>query len=273
MKEIIKFNGNDMNLKINLGSNLSQIGQQQAIDGLTQSVGESLINPIIDGEVRRFRYLSENGQMMLNFFFYYNNSHSNTFQAAGFTLDEILKLNVKALSSFYIIDYYDSFDNYTQNKIFSTYITKIGKTIYDNKPKYLIEQSYDLNQLYYWNIPLSYINQQTGSTVIGYIKFSFFNAKTGKLSIFYNKDNNDNIVIRKTPEKMYFKISLDLINKTWEILTPSFTSSGNVNAYELPPTTLYAQRQDSTVDKFDNKQQTYPDGNTFDSASGKYKIT
>lgn len=268
-KEIVKFNGLDVNLKISLGSNLNQVGKQQAIDSLTQSVGESLINPIIDGEVRRFRYLAEDGVMNLNFYFYKNNQHYNTFDAAGFTTTEISNLGLKTLNSFYILDFYDTFDTYTQNKIFTTYLTKILDNIVDSKPKYVIQSSYDLNQLYYWNIPLSYINQLTGSTVTAYVKFSFFNAKMGKIVLFYNKDNDDDIVIRKTPEKMYFKVILDLIDRTWRIQTPSFSLDYNVNAYELPPST-YVDRVNSTIDKFDDKQQNYPSGSTFNSKFGNY---
>jgi hypothetical protein len=270
-KEVVKFNGLDMNIKLSLGSNLNQVGKQQAIDSLTQSIGESLINPIVDGEVRRFRYLAEEGVMNLNFFFYSSGQHFNTFTAAGFTDTETSNLNLKVLNSFYILDFYDSYDTYTQTKIFTTYLTKILDGIIEGKPKYAIQSSYDLNQFYYWNIPQSFINQQTGSTVIAYVKFSFFNAKTGKIVVFYNKDNDDNIVIRKTPEKMYFKVRLDLINRTWEILTQSFNLDYNVNAYELPPST-YVDRVNSTIDKFDDKQQKYPSGNTFNSKFGNYSI-
>jgi hypothetical protein len=268
--EVIKFNGLDMNIKLFLGSNLNQVGKQQAIDNLAQSVGESLINTIIDDEVRRFRYLIENGNIVFNFFFYKNGYHYNTFTAADFTNDEILSINNKILNSFYILDFYDTYDTYTQTKIFTTYLTKIlNGIVEEGKPKYNMRYGYDLNQLYFWNIPQSFINQQTGSTVTAYVKFSFFNAKTGKIALFYNKDNDDDTIIRKTPEKMYFKVRLDLINQTWEILTPSFNLNNNINAFELPPST-YVDRVNDTVDKFDDKQQNYPSGSTFNSKFGNY---
>lgn len=268
--EIIKFNGLDVNINISLGSILNQVGEQQAIDNLTQSVGESLINPIVDGEVRRFNYMDNSGAMTLNFFFYYNNQHQNTFIAAGFSDAEISKTNLRVLNSFYILDFYDTFDTYTQTKLFSTYLTKINDSSNINKiPKYVIQLSNNLNQIYYLNIPQMFIDKQTGNTTTIYVKFSFFNAKTGKIVLFYNKDNDDDVVIRKTPEKMYFKVILDLINMTWKIDTPSFNLNYNVNAYESPQST-YVDRIDNTVDKFDNMQQNYPSGSTFNSKFGNY---
>jgi len=266
-KERIKFNGDDMNLKISIGSNLEQVGQQQSINDLAKSTGESLINPIIDGEVRRFRYSVEDGGITMKFYFYLIN-YQNAFETAGFTTNEIMTGDLNVLNSFFIMDFYDTFDTYTQTKFFTTYLTKIGTL-----PNYLIDYSsdYDFNQLYYWNIPLSYLNKYTGDTITGYVKFSFFNSKTGKISLFYNKDNDDDIVIRKTPEKMYFKTVLDLVNQTWLIDTPSFNNNYEMLAYELLPST-YVNRVNNTMNSFENKQQIYPSGNTFISKFGNYSI-
>ncbi len=260
IRERIKFENQDVNLKINLGINNSFSGYQQEINDLTEETKIEITNPIIDNEVRRFRY----GGSAMNLFFYftvdgttYINSFSTT--GAGFTSTEISDNASKILNSFYTMDFYDTFNNYTQTKIFTIYQTQIlsgEKSSGTPIPKYNINSN-NTNQFYSWYIPKSFIDQNiaTGSTTItGYIKFNFYSAKSGKVLLFYNKDNQN----LKTPEKLYFKVSLDLINMTWR-----FVNGGDKKAYQIPITNAYYTKVNNSVDNFDNKKQKYPEGNTF----------
>lgn len=259
IKEVIKFNGNDVNLKFSLGQAIDLIDYQQQIDKLTEETKEELINPVIDYEVRRFKNNAGLFSLKLSFYFLNNNN----FITAGFTSDEIRSNSDNMRKSFFILDFFDNFDNNTQTKIFTAYLTKIlnGNELSGVKiPKYSIGAYATPNQFYYLNIPESYLDKQTGSTAIAYIRFSFYNAKTGKLSVFYNKDNQE----LKTPEKMYFKTTLNLIDKEWE-----FESTDEI-AYELSPLNSYVSKVNDTYNNFNNEQQNYPEGTIFDSSDGSY---
>ena len=261
IKENIRFTGENMNLKIVLNSRDNFIGYQQEIDGLTQLTTTDLINPAIDGETRRFKYDPDLGNTVLSFYFYSGNTYNVSFLNAGFTQNEINSNSNKLLNSFFILDFYDTFDVNNQTKIFTTYLTKILDNI-SNSPIYRVYVE-AINQFYYWYIPLSYINTLTGSTGIGYVKFSFYNAKNGNVSLFYNNDN----AALTTAEKMFFKVELNLTDKTWKFLTTSFPY---LTAYELITSIDYINRINNTFEKFDNKKQEYPTGTTFNYRTGTY---
>lgn len=281
ISETIKFNNLDINLKISLGDNNDTIGSQQEIDNIVEITKQSLINPINDIEVRRFNYKPIIEPANLQFYFVNsNNEYVNNFINAGFTTAEVSSISTRILNSFFILELYDSVDPNTQSRILSTYLTKIlGGT--NTLPNYSITNAAK-NQFYYLNIPLTFINKQNSSTINVYAKYSFYNAKDGSISLFYNKQNADNPSLNTTPEKMYFKIELDLINMTWSYITSNTYSPyggydgdndtiiTNIVAYELSPYSAYVNRINNTVSNFDDKQQNYPSGNTFDNMNGSY---
>ena len=233
-------------------------GYQQEIDNITEETKDDLINPIVDNEVRRFSYIPDNVKI-LSFFF---NSVTPSFEEAGFTTTEIENYSNNLRNSFFIMDYYDTFDPYTQTKIFTVYNTRVlnGSTSGGVAvPLYTLNND-NLNQFYHWNIPKYYLDAYTGSTVTGYTKFSFYNAKTGRIFLFYNKNNTDAGIT--TPEKMYFKTKLNLTNMTWE-LDIGATPLGIVRIYEIPRTSAYTERVNDTFENYQNEQQNYPAGTTF----------
>lgn len=289
ISETIKFNNLDINLKISLGGNNDTIGSQQEIDNIVEITKQSLINPINDIEVRRFNYKPIIEPANLQFYFVNsNNEYANDFINAGFTTAEVSSISTRILNSFFILELYDSVDPNTQSRILSTYLTKIlGGT--NTLPNYSITNAAK-NQFYYLNIPLTFINKQNSSTINVYAKYSFYNAKysfynvkDGGISLFYNKQNADNPSLNTTPEKMYFKIELDLINMTWSYITSNTYSPyggydgdnstiiTNIVAYELPLNSAYVTRINNTVSNFDDKQQIYPNGNVFDDKNGTYR--
>lgn len=253
IKEKIRFDGRNMNFKFSLGSNNNFIGFQQEIDSLMQSTTNDLINPAVDAEERRLK-LNPIPSNTITLQFKFSNSALIDFTAAGFTQNEIDQNDTSLLNSYFILDFYDTYDINTQTKIFTTYLTKLSKL-----PIYSISTN---NQLYYLYVPISYINGQTGTTVTGYTKFSFFNAKNGTTTLFYN-ENNESFT---TPEKLFFKTELNLINNTWKFITPSYPI---IDVKEIINNALYIKRINDTYDNFDNLQQTYPSGNTFTQLNGK----
>lgn len=258
IREQIKFLGDDINLSFGLSSDDNFLGLDQEVDNLTEVVSTDLINPNVDLEERKYKSSSPNTST-IEFQFYnpQNNTYVTNFtNGAGFTLYDIFSNQPCALNSFFILDYYDSFDTNTQTKIATTYLTKIGITS--------IYSLTSTNQTEFFNmyVPLSYINAQTGTTVTGYSKFTFYNAKSGTTALFYNY-NNRNLT---TPEKMYFKTVLNLVNKTWQIIYPA----NAVTAIQLITSPTYNQKVNDTIGNFNNEVQNYPSGSTFNYIDGKY---
>lgn len=262
IKEKINFKGIDTFLKFSLNTDINLVDYQQEIDNLTEETKEELINPVIDYEVRKFTYKTGIGSTELSFFL--TNALTNSFTI--FSSTEISSVSNKILNSFFILDFYDNFNYNIQNKIFTSYLTQILGGEIDGAgipiPKYKIYND-TKNQFYYWYISKSYLDLYSGNTEItGYTKFSFYNAKDGKISLFYNKDNQS----LSTPEKMYFKTILNLNTMEWE-----FTST-IADAYELSSQNAYVNKINDRVSKFDNEKQNYPTGNTFQNITGTYEI-
>jgi hypothetical protein len=267
IKEQIKYLGKDMTINFNLGSNDDFLGYQEEIDNLTEFTSAELVNPDIDLEERKIKYASNIGPLTLTFQFHVTgNVFASTFYAAGFGTNDISGSTTNMQNSFFILDFYDTFDTYTQTKIFTTYLTKlIGNDAYGNRtytPVYVINSGVT-NQLYYWYVPISFLNAQTGTTVTGYTKFTFYNAISGKTAVFYNLDN----INLTTAEQMYFKSVIDLTGMTWRIITPSFP---NVIAQQLWTSPDYNQKVDDTITNFNNEAQNYPSGNSFNYLTGTY---
>jgi hypothetical protein len=276
IREKIRFNnslvglsgttGTTMNLKISLSSSDNLIEYQQEIDRLTQFTTLDLVNPVTDGEERRFKLNpNPNADITLIFQFYSTIAlaYLNTFLYAGFTANEIINSSLSVLNSFFILDFYDTFDINSQTKIFTTYLTKIlapTNGIYYSQ--YIIGTSSN-NQFYRWYVPLSYMKAQSGTTVTGYVKLSFFNAKTGKITTFYNADNAS----LTTPEYLFFKAQLDLVNKTWKFLTASYPT---ITAKEVINNTLFADKVNNTVANKDDLKQNPPSGNTYNYKTNTY---
>ncbi len=253
--ETIKFNNKDMNIKFTLKADVDFIDYQQEIDNLTQFTGIDLINPVVDAEVYRFVY---SPSVELTFDFTNTGSVDNGFIDAGFTQNEIDTRDISILNSFFILDFYDTFDVNTQSKIFTTYLTKLGTS-----PTYTLSNT-TINQLYGLYVPSSYFVGKTTPIVSGYAKFSFYNAKSGNggIALFQNQD-----IVGTTPEKMFFKIELDSINRTWKFIT---TTPNKLKAKQLPSNSAYSDKINDTYDKFENKKQLYPNGNMFNVADGSY---
>lgn len=264
-KEKIKFNGRDMNIQFTLDGNNNLLGLQQEIDGFTQVATANSINEGHDQEVRRFNFILQN--IWLSFSFWDGFNYGASFLKAGFTSEEISGLTNSFLNSYFILDFYDSFDPNDQIKIFSAYLTKLGT---NELSVYIINNSI---QYYNLEVPLDYFNGETGNTITGYSRFSFYNAKTGRVQLFYNNDN----ATLTTPEKMYFETILTLYNTTWEIETPSIHNPLlkvlGVKELKYSENQEYIDKYNETFENYDNLKQVFPSGNTFNYNDGTYDVT
>lgn len=260
IKEKLRFTGNDLNIKIPISGNLDQLGYQQEIDNFVLEETTGSINAVTDVEVKRVPHYFTTTPRVLNFGFYDEGDTAwySYFTAAGFTAEEIIDRSNNYLNSFFILDFFDTNSEINQTKIFSSYLTNLTST--NTIPAYSVYNLIEENQFYDLNVPMDFFNA-SATTYTGYIRFSFYNAKTGRVSVFYNKDYEGSV----GDQRMYFQTEINLINKTWQIITPSIGVDGTMYARELEFTTNaeYLERYNDTFADFENQQQNYPTGNVF----------
>jgi hypothetical protein len=249
---------NFVGIKIPLSSSNDFTGLQQEIDSLTSFTAIDLVNPVTDAETRKYKIEIINPVVTVKFGFYSTpiSNWFDNFIIAGFTFNESTKNATNFLNSFFILDLFDTYDVNTQIKLFTTYLTKKGNSASSD---FSITGSN--NQFYYWYIPVSYIEAQTGTTSTGYTRFIFYNAKSGKTTIFYNSDN----AALKTSERMHFKVIFNHVNRTWKFETVSYP---NIIAREMINNQAFADKVNNTVDTVNNLQQQPPSGNTFTYSGG-----
>ena len=251
--------GDTMNIKISFGSQDNFDGWQQEIDRQTSITTADLINPVTDEEKRRFGRTTSPASQAFEFVFYNGSTYDDSYIAAGFTTEELYSQTLNVRNSFWIFDYYDSYDPNNQIRLFSTY-----KTTIEEEPVFSMTDS--SNQMYYQYVPKSYTDTLTGLTVTVYAKISFFNGKTGKIQLFTNERNSS----KNTGEVMCFETELILYNKTWRYLVPS--PGTQIKGKELANSS-YVDRVNDTVEDFDNLQQMPPTGNTYNYQDNNYLTT
>ncbi len=242
-KYIIKSGSAQKNIRINLGSNDSFLGYQQEIDNYTEIASVDLINETIDPEIRKFKH--NTGDPYIS-----GISLKFNFTDIQFSNEEITGHTLNVLNSFYAIEIYDNFNENNNIKLSTNYFTKD----FNINNSYTIDQ-YNRHQFYYLYIPESYILQQTGDTFNVYARFLFYNAKSGKTSIFYNQ-----YVSPDTEEYTYFNIQINLLNKSWK-----FTQAvGIININQIPENnSAFIKKINDNINNFDQLKQYYPSGKTF----------
>lgn len=267
IREKIKFSyEKDMNLKFNLSSNNNFTGYQQEIDSYTTQKSESLINPINDYEVKRFKITPSSTNI---YFLFYKTSTSTTSSMnltdAGFTENE-LKIKSSAVgNSFFIVDIYDSYDIFNQTKLSSIYMTKITEDIYNDKKVSTLQSSYNISnnfsQFYYLNIPNYFIKPyiESGITTIKlYAKFSFFQAKDGILKQFYNLKYSDYL----NAESLCHIIYLNLNDYTWRFHYTTVPSIGLNEIKQSNSNNDYVNKINNNLTTINNEIPQYPSGGT-----------
>ena len=269
IKENIRFTGNDIHIQIPIGGNLEFTGYQQEIEEYTNIKTANSINEATDGEVSKFR-LKKNNYDTKKIKFSFSSGSGDNYVTAGFEEDEVRKKELNFLNSFYILDFFDSPSPTNQTKIFSAYLTNLDLFVEQSGPLpksvYRFEEDFQLYNLY---IPIGYLTLLNNTrTYVGYSRFSFYNGKTGKIDVFYNVDNGD----KTTPEKMFFETKLNIYDRTWTFLAPSFQSTVLSTAFarKLVDSDEYVERFNDTFEDFNNLQQNYPNNTTFNYLTGKY---
>lgn len=260
-REKIRQSENDINLKIGLSRNNDFLGYQQQIDRLLRGTGEELINPENDLEIRRFAYENNSDRIRLRFYLSPGNYQHSFITGNIFTETEYSRKVSNVLNSFFILELYDDFNLNTQNRLQLSYLTKISYNNYGNtnNSEYVISDT-QFNRI---NLPINFLEQQEDDTIIGYVRFSFFNAKNGKLKLFENVSN----LSKTTPEKFHFPVTINLNTNTWV-----FNGTSPIIGREYTGSQEYLDKLNETLQKFDNQLETYPTGNTFNFGTGKYIV-
>lgn len=258
--------GNDINITIALDNMNDMYGYEQENNNLIDRYGKNLINKPIDYEVHRFKYGLSSGN--IRFYFYDGNEYKSNYISCGFTEQDILYGSNAFRNSFYIMDIYDGYNQYTQNKLYSGYLTKlfiIDSIFFNINFNTLNKKVFQLNKI---QIPINYLDNIDSDYVILYTSFRFYNAKSGKLHNFYNYNYPQN----RTPINQYYKIKLNLIDMKWNFVGNNNQTITNINLREFIISTSYNDRINNTLKSIDEKQQDYPkgDNNLFNPSTGKY---
>jgi len=257
-KEKIRFTGNDINIKINIGGNNAFYGYNQSIENFVRDQSQQSINEPTDVEVVRFALdeINQNTKLFFEFYDGEEETHAPSFENAGFTKEEIISYSEQLRNSFFSIDLYDGFELYSSEKVVSKYYTKFN-IVEEDQTKLDI---YNVNQLKHLLIPKSFLDEFFEDTITLYVRFFFYNAKFGFLTPFYNAEYHDGSdYTTSSPIRMYFKITLNKNTKKWR-----FEETNEIIAKELIGNENYRERIDESLDSVDVKRQNYPPKSYFD---------
>jgi len=237
-------------------------------DLLTSSKEEN-VNPFDDGEKKMFRPIEGDYTFTFNFL---DNNYWNRYTFTKFDLTEdILNLSESFINSFYVVQVYDTFNSKNQILLSTGYynvfnFAKIANQTNNNISTHIINSSSEALQIY---LPLDYINSFTGNTFDIYIRYFFYNAKSGAFIPFYNKGAT-NLPSPTTPTilvnnetDIYLKVNVNKSTRKYDLSAMSLY----FNQFNNPE---YNNLINSTVESIPLEKPTYPSGTSFTS-NGNYE--
>ncbi|MFW5847411.1 MAG: hypothetical protein ACOCVF_00630 [bacterium] len=264
LKKNIKLDNNqpEPHFNIALSNRDSMIDTEYENELDFNEIINSRVNKPIDNETRQFKYLiTENNSM---FYLRFTslippNEVGSLYEYLniGFTMDEIEGYLVKEvmLNSFYIVEIYDSNSINNKRLLNRSYCPIINK-----QPVFNLNNSNHFSKI---NIPKWFINEkieaEAGDSTPLYMWVSFYNAKTGKISLFKNKIQNIE----------YFKINLNIQNtnkNTWNFEHP-FTL---IVAIEDNENIGYINKINNNVNNLELKKPNYPQNQYFNRETINY---
>ena len=256
IKEKTRFTGRDIKLKISLDSTNNLNGLQQAINDYIERETGLSINPVTDGET--FKYKTTTLRSITPYF-YNGVGLDDNLEYAGFTADEIANKDDVVTNSFYILQIYDTIVGENQTLLHNSYYN--GYDIEFVSTTILLKEEEEVSNFY---IPEWYIDENTNLTgeINFVVKLLFFNAKTGKLQIFYNRTKASDT----TEDKIYYDGTLFLVDKTYTLETNAmqFNEFENVE---------YADKINESLDTFDNEAPVFPEGKQFNNDGTYTEVT
>jgi hypothetical protein len=253
IREKIKFKKQDMQIKLPLSTNSNLNGLQQSINDFVEEQTGLSINPVND--VDAFRYLPT-ASTNYSFYFYSGSSWYNTYEAAGFTTGETTTREEVVSRSFFLIQLYDTPDSENQILLHNGYYNGFNFISDEQEgnsliPNYILTEESEFTNFY---LPNSFIETLSGETTTIYGKLSFYNAKTGKLDLFY-PTGATYPPIPTGDTDIYVEYQINPINKTYTVNSILDFKEFNNEAY--------VNKINDTLTSFTNQRPTYPTGTTF----------
>lgn len=249
-------NDDNTNIIIPIKNNNDFYGEEQSINKIIKNTGNGLINPIVDGDVKRFK---SDKKYVLKFFFKTpQNNISQNYETIGIPQEDINNKKPNYLNSFYFIDFYDIENTLNQKRIFRTYISKYT----DNNIANMEADS--CGELKHWYIPNNIINNNLSKNINNisiYARISFYNATNGKILTFKNSVSDSQF-------KTLYKCDLNLVNREWSFNNVS--SPYIINLYELD-SEVYNSKMISSANNLDNLIENPPLGSQYNYNKGSYE--
>src|SRR5579859_7118728 len=170
--------GGTINLQIGLKNAPHLSGLSDNIDNLVTDQTQLAINPEQDGEKRRFL---PTPSTTVSFYFWNGSSYVNALSPLDF--NGVSALTTTAyLSSFYVLQVFDSPNEDNQTLYHSSYINGIQFN-FSLISTYTINNTFEYGDI---NIPKYFLDTITGDTFTMYFKWNFYSGKSGKIIPFYN---------------------------------------------------------------------------------------
>lgn len=219
-------------LDIPLDLTFNPMDNSDLVDDFIQSETNKALNKIDDVELQS--YLPKNQTTSLDFEFkFYDNTLSPNFNSdwinSGFDTSTNYRTKNSFKKSLFLLNFYNGNDSNTNVILFNITIPTITSTPTTNA---IYSFSSDISEGYllYYLRDRNLINS-TGNTI--YMKASFLNAKTGKVTNFANLSSDNTIAVDNfTDEMNYFPVKF-YNNYNYEYLDNSNNPTNSLTLREL----------------------------------------
>lgn len=256
MKFTIIKSSNDKKLVIPFGGVNNLLGYDDDMERLVSNETDNSINNETDLEVRRFKSLSNDFDMLFYFWngvLYQNPSSQTSLAPLDFAANGLDEKSNEVRNSFYVIQIFDSFDEDTQTKLHTGYFNGYDYILRSPSSglstNYVIDNDSEFLSLYIQN---NFLEGKSGLVTL-YAKFYFYSAQSSKFYPF------SYIQTPTTVQDIYIPITFDLNTYTY-----TYPTSSIISFYEIT-NPAYATLVNDTVDSIPVQQTKYPSGNTFTS--------
>jgi hypothetical protein len=259
MKLLQNNKSNNFVLNINNNNNFNA-NKNNNIELYEKETLPEVINIPINYEMVRYFHEKYNDipiNDIIYYFYFYNDASTHAYGGLDYTMAGITeRQNTKMLkensSSFFKLDFYytndNNYPNYINKKfLFSKILTiPLGEKVFSNKindyisvPIFCGSSIYNTENMFlYW-----FYDNPLISTDIVFFTASFFNGNDGSITKFINKPKAYNDFVVEN-EDYYFKMILDLSNKTYIVLNNENERLGTldnpIRFYQIPYDTLNA---------------------------------
>lgn len=241
----IKRNSNDNVITVGLTTKSDLTGLSESNESFYLNELQKSINSAEDEEIIVFKY-----RLNTIFFSFAFNPSSATLTSQGFTEDEINAPSEGLQRSFFFYQVFDSPNVYNQNLLYTNYYN--GFDFFTNGDNTI----YDVSRNIFTNINIA--RNQMGGIADGklYLRFYFFNGKTGEVKTLINREKQN----LTTTDKIFHEMNLNLSDNTYTFSTLSTSITLRVIETDNPD---YANKINNNQQKQLNQSPQTPIGSGF----------